>query len=66
MGTNKNVVVSFSIAILLLLSLLLLLTYNSKCNNSQNNKVMTEGYSVNNYSNVPEPFYIEKFSSDVN
>ena len=66
MGTNKNVVVSFSIAILLLLSLLLLLTYNSKCNNSQNNKVMTEGYSVNNYSNVPEPFYIEKFSSDAN
>jgi hypothetical protein len=63
MGTNKNVVVSFSIAILLLLSLLLLLTYNSKCNNSQNNKVMTEGYSINNYSNVPEPFYIEKFSS---
>ena len=43
MGTNKNVFVSFSIAILLLLSLLLLLTYNSKCNNSQNNKVMTEG-----------------------
>jgi hypothetical protein len=63
MGTNKNVVVSFSIAILLLLSLLLLLTYNSKCNNSQNNKIMTEGYSINNYSNVPEPFYIEKFSS---
>lgn len=63
MGTNKNIVVSFSIAILLLLSLLLLLTYNSKCNNSQNNKVMTEGYSINNYSNVPEPFYIEKFSS---
>lgn len=63
MGTNKNVVVSFSIAILLLLSLLLLLTYNSKCNNSQNNKVMTEGYSVSNYNNAPEPFYIEKFSS---
>ena len=35
MGTNKNVVVSFSIAILLLLSLLLLLTYNSKCNQSR-------------------------------
>ncbi len=65
MGTNKNVVVSFSIAILLLLSLLLLLTYNSKYNNSQNNKVMSEGYSINNYSNVPEPFYIEKFSSGV-
>jgi len=65
MGTNKNVVVSFSIAILLLLSLLLLLTYNSKCNNSQNNKMMTNGgYNVQEYSNGPEPFYIEKFAND--
>ena len=36
MGSNKNVVISFSIAILLLLSLLLLLTYNSKCSNGNN------------------------------
>ena len=65
MGTNKNVVVSFSIAILLLLSLLLLLTYNSKCNNSQNNKMMTNGgYNIKEYNNGPEPFYIEKFSND--
>jgi hypothetical protein len=34
MSTNNTVVVSFSIAILLLLSLLLLLTYNSRCNTS--------------------------------
>jgi len=65
MGTNKNVVVSFSIAILLLLSLLLLLTYNSKCNNSQNNKMMTGGeYNIKEYNNGPEPFYIESFSND--
>jgi hypothetical protein len=64
MGTNKNIVVSFSIAILLLLSLLLLLTYNSKCNNSQNNKMMTNSYNVQDYSSGPEPFYFEKFSND--
>ena len=64
MGTNKNVVVSFSIAILLLLSLLLLLTYNSKCNQSHNTAgpMMQNSYNVGNYSNTPEPFYIEKFS----
>ena len=64
MGTNKNVVVSFSIAILLLLSLLLLLTYNSKCNQSHNTAgpAMQNPYNVGNYSNTPEPFYIEKFS----
>jgi hypothetical protein len=64
MGTNKNIVVSFSIAILLLLSLLLLLTYNSKCNNSQNNKMATNSYNVQDYSSGPEPFYFEKFSND--
>jgi len=64
MGTNKNIVVSFSIAILLLLSLLLLLTYNSKCNNSQNNKMTTNSYNVQDYSSGPEPFYFEKFSND--
>jgi hypothetical protein len=67
MGTNKNVVVSFSIAILLLLSLLLLLTYNSKCNQSHNTagpamQSSQNFYNVGNYSNTPEPFYIEKFS----
>ena len=67
MGTNKNVVVSFSIAILLLLSLLLLLTYNSKCNQSHNTagpamQSSQNSYNVANYSNTPEPFYIEKFS----
>jgi hypothetical protein len=40
MGSNKNVVISFSIAILLLLSLLLLLTYNSKCSNPNNKAQM--------------------------
>ena len=65
MGTNKNVVVSFSIAILLLLSLLLLLTYNSKCNQSHNTAgpAMQNSYNVGNYSSGPEPFYIEQFAS---
>ena len=43
MGSNKNVVISFSIAILLLLSLLLLLTYNSKCSGNGNKPPMTMG-----------------------
>ena len=51
MGSNKNVVISFSIAILLLLSLLLLLTYNSKC--SSNNKSQMN-YKDN--SNIPMGF----------
>ena len=67
MGTNKNVVVSFSIAILLLLSLLLLLTYNSKCNQSHNNGSMMQSSqnqnNLGNYSKTPEPFYFEKFTS---
>jgi hypothetical protein len=66
MGTNKNVVVSFSIAILLLLSLLLLLTYNSKCNQSHNTASHTarNSYNVDNYSKGPEPFYFEKFTQN--
>ena len=68
MGTNKNVVVSFSIAILLLLSLLLLLTYNSKCNQSHNTagpamQSSQNSYNVGNYSSGPEPFFIEQFAS---
>jgi hypothetical protein len=51
MGSNKNVVISFSIAILLLLSLLLLLTYNSKCS-SDNNKSQV---NMNN-SQIPTGF----------
>ena len=51
MGSNKNVVISFSIAILLLLSLLLLLTYNSKCS-SGNNKSQV---NMNN-SQIPTGF----------
>ena len=51
MGSNKNVVISFSIAILLLLSLLLLLTYNSKCSSNTNKPLMTMGNS-----NVPTGF----------
>jgi hypothetical protein len=43
MGSNKNVVISFSIAILLLLSLLLLLTYNSKCSGNTNKTQMNAG-----------------------
>ena len=69
MGTNKNVVVSFSIAILLLLSLLLLLTYNSKCNQSHNTagpamQSSQNPYNIANYSGTPEPFYIEKFTQN--
>lgn len=51
MGSNKNVVISFSIAILLLLSLLLLLTYNSKCSSNTNKPSTTMGNS-----NVPTGF----------
>lgn len=58
MGANKSVVISFSIAILLLLSLLLLLTYNSKCNNSRQMNGMG---GIN--ENVPEPFYYERFAN---
>jgi len=62
MGSNKNVVISFSIAILLLLSLLLLLTYNSKCssNKSQmNNSNVPSGFSDDN-----EKYYnFESFTS---
>jgi hypothetical protein len=39
-GKSNMVVISFSIAILLLLSLLLLLTYNSKCSNPNNKAQM--------------------------
>lgn len=52
MGSNKNVVISFSIAILLLLSLLLLLTYNSKC--SSNNK--SQMNYIENSQNIPAGF----------
>ena len=54
MGSNKNVVISFSIAILLLLSLLLLLTYNSKCSsnksqmNYMDNSQIPSGFSGDN------------------
>ena len=58
MGANKSVVISFSIAILLLLSLLLL-TYNSKCNNPRSTGM--NGMSGN--GNVPKPFYYEKFAN---
>jgi hypothetical protein len=65
MGTNKSVVVSFSIAILLLLSLLLLLTYNSRCNSAQGSGMKLNGYNnIQGYSNnSSEPFYYEKFSN---
>jgi hypothetical protein len=65
MGTNKSVVVSFSIAILLLLSLLLLLTYNSRCNSAQGSSMKLNGYNnIQGYSNNnTEPFYYEKFSN---
>jgi hypothetical protein len=59
MGANKSVVISFSIAILLLLSLLLLLTYNSKCNNPRSTGM--NGMPGN--GNIPEPFYYEKFAN---
>jgi hypothetical protein len=66
MGSNKNVVISFSIAILLLLSLLLLLTYNSKC--SSNNKTqmnyMEKSQNIpSGYSNDNEKYYnYERFT----
>ena len=68
MGSNKNVVISFSIAILLLLSLLLLLTYNSKCsssnNNSQMNNYMNNKQIPTGFSNDNEKYYnFEAFTS---
>jgi hypothetical protein len=66
MGSNKNVVISFSIAILLLLSLLLLLTYNSKC--SSNNKMqmnyMDKSQNIpTGFSNDNEKYYnFERFT----
>jgi len=67
MGSNKNVVISFSIAILLLLSLLLLLTYNSKC--SSNNKMQMNNMDKSQniptgYSNDNEKYYnFERFTA---
>lgn len=62
MGANKSVVISFSIAILLLLSLLLLLTYNSKCNNSRSMQMNKMGGGEMG-GNIPEPFYYERFAN---
>ena len=65
MGSNKNVVISFSIAILLLLSLLLLLTYNSKCssNKSQMN-YMDNSQIPSGFSGDNEKYYnFETFAS---
>ena len=69
MGSNKNVVISFSIAILLLLSLLLLLTYNSKCssnNKSQMNYIENSQNIPAGFSNDNEKYYnFETFTSSV-
>jgi hypothetical protein len=64
MGSNKNVVISFSIAILLLLSLLLLLTYNSKCS-SNNSQMNTDNYNIpSGFSGDNEKYYnFESFTS---
>jgi hypothetical protein len=65
MGSNKNVVISFSIAILLLLSLLLLLTYNSKCSsNKMQMNYMDKSQNVpTGYSNDNEKYYnFERFT----
>jgi hypothetical protein len=65
MATNKSVVVSFSIAIILLLSLLLLLTYNSRCNSTQGSGMKKNYNNIQGYSNnTTEPFYYEKFSNN--
>jgi len=62
MGSNKNVVISFSIAILLLLSLLLLLTYNSKC--SSNKLQMNNSNGPSGFSDDNEKYYnFESFTS---
>jgi|AntRauMFilla1563_2_1112583.scaffolds.fasta_scaffold18322_2 hypothetical protein len=63
MGTNKSVVISFSIAILLLLSLLLLLTYNSKSNPVSGMAKKSQDIPVGLHKNIPEPFYYEKFAN---
>jgi hypothetical protein len=66
MGSNKNVVISFSIAILLLLSLLLLLTYNSKCSSGNKSQMsmdnsqiptgfLTDGEKYYNYESFTSP-----------
>jgi len=65
MGSNKNVVISFSIAILLLLSLLLLLTYNSKC--SSNKSQMINSNVPSGFSDDNEKYYnFESFTSPDN
>jgi hypothetical protein len=68
MGSNKNVVISFSIAILLLLSLLLLLTYNSKCssNKSQMN-YMDNSQIPSGFTGDNEKYYnFESFNGGSN
>jgi len=63
MGTNKSVVISFSIAILLLLSLLLLLTYNSKTNPLIGMSNKSPDKHIGLSKNIPEPFFYEKFAN---
>jgi len=63
MGTNKSVVISFSIAILLLLSLLLLLTYNSKTNPIIGMSNKSSDAHIGLSKNIPEPFFYEKFAN---
>jgi hypothetical protein len=66
MGSNKNVVISFSIAILLLLSLLLLLTYNSKCSSGNKSQMNTDNSHIpTGFLTDSEKYYnYETFASD--
>lgn len=66
MSTNNTVVVSFSIAILLLLSLLLLLTYNSRCNTSNDFGSNYYERFENNSINHSSPATIANRNIDVN
>jgi hypothetical protein len=65
MGSNKNVVISFSIAILLLLSLLLLLTYNSKCSSGNKSQMSMDNSQIpTGFLTDGEKYYnYEAFSS---
>ena len=51
-STNNSIVITFSIAILLLLALLLLVSYNSKCKTTNNIERFAENISNNPYGNV--------------
>lgn len=65
MATNNTIVISFSIAILLLLTLLLLISYNSKCqmDNYTNSNVENFYGNSDNMNNVPRSHSVAENSN---